>query len=85
MLDVADLSLAVPTVNSLSLVFTMLTGKLLGEEFGGKSGSDRFICVHYYLSQYHDVCLFFPFWMMNHSMAKVNKSMNQFDKISKVF
>ncbi|KAK3573556.1 hypothetical protein QTP86_027838, partial [Hemibagrus guttatus] len=35
--DVADLSLAVPMVNSLSLVFTMFTGKLLGEECGGKS------------------------------------------------
>lgn len=36
----ADLSLAVPTVNSLSLVFTMFTGRLLGEEFGGKSESE---------------------------------------------
>ncbi|KAI5611713.1 transmembrane protein 234 isoform 1 precursor, partial [Silurus asotus] len=36
-LATTDLSLAVPTVNSLSLVFTMFTGKLLGEEFGGKS------------------------------------------------
>ncbi|XP_017318842.1 transmembrane protein 234 [Ictalurus punctatus] len=36
-LAATDLSLAVPTVNSLSLVFTMVTGKLLGEEFGGKS------------------------------------------------
>ncbi|XP_062850980.1 transmembrane protein 234 [Trichomycterus rosablanca] len=32
-----ELSLAVPMVNSLSFVFTMFTGKLLGEEFGGKS------------------------------------------------
>lgn len=39
-LDVADLSVAVPMVNSLSLVFTMFTGKLLGEKLGGKSGSD---------------------------------------------
>ncbi|KAM9476662.1 transmembrane protein 234 [Clarias gariepinus] len=36
-LATTDLSLAVPTVNSLSLVFTMFTGRLLGEEFGGKS------------------------------------------------
>ncbi|XP_026794881.2 transmembrane protein 234 [Pangasianodon hypophthalmus] len=36
-LATTDLSLAVPTVNSLSLVFTMFSGKLLGEEFGGKS------------------------------------------------
>ncbi|GAA6086910.1 transmembrane protein 234 [Tachysurus ichikawai] len=36
-LATTDLSLAVPTVNSLSLVFTMFTGKLLGEECGGKS------------------------------------------------
>ncbi|XP_007247565.3 transmembrane protein 234 [Astyanax mexicanus] len=35
-LATADLSLAVPTVNSLSFLFTMLTGKLLGEDFGGK-------------------------------------------------
>ncbi|KAF5892724.1 antigen like protein, partial [Clarias magur] len=35
-LATTDLSLAVPTVNSLSLVFTMFTGRLLGEEFGGK-------------------------------------------------
>lgn len=32
-----DLSLAVPTVNSLTFLFTLLMGKLLGEEFGGKS------------------------------------------------
>ncbi|MCJ8731023.1 hypothetical protein PDJAM_G00191300 [Pangasius djambal] len=36
-LATTDLSLAVPTVNSLSLVFTMFAGKLLGEEFGGKN------------------------------------------------
>ncbi|KAG7334489.1 hypothetical protein KOW79_002896 [Hemibagrus wyckioides] len=36
-LATTDLSLAVPTVNSLSLVFTMFTGRLLGEECGGKS------------------------------------------------
>ncbi|XP_030627682.1 transmembrane protein 234 [Chanos chanos] len=31
-----DLSLAVPVVNSLTFLFTLLTGKLLGEDFGGK-------------------------------------------------
>uniref|UniRef100_A0A8C1APQ6 Transmembrane protein 234 n=1 Tax=Cyprinus carpio carpio TaxID=630221 RepID=A0A8C1APQ6_CYPCA len=31
-----DLSLAVPMVNSLTFLFTLLMGKLLGEEFGGK-------------------------------------------------
>ncbi|XP_051504448.1 transmembrane protein 234 [Myxocyprinus asiaticus] len=31
-----DLSLAVPVVNSLTFLFTLLMGKLLGEEFGGK-------------------------------------------------
>ncbi|KAL6488043.1 hypothetical protein MHYP_G00046690 [Metynnis hypsauchen] len=35
-LATTDLSLAVPTVNSLSFLFTLLTGKLLGEDFGGK-------------------------------------------------
>lgn len=31
-----DLSLAVPVVNSLTFLFTLLMGKVLGEEFGGK-------------------------------------------------
>jgi len=31
-----DLSLAVPMVNSLTFLFTLLMGKLLGEDFGGK-------------------------------------------------
>ncbi|XP_069827449.1 transmembrane protein 234 [Dendropsophus ebraccatus] len=31
-----DLSLAVPVCNSLALVFTMGTGKMLGEDIGGK-------------------------------------------------
>ncbi|XP_056412910.1 transmembrane protein 234 [Hyla sarda] len=31
-----DLSLAVPVCNSLALVFTMVTGKMLGEHIGGK-------------------------------------------------
>ncbi|KAL0969599.1 hypothetical protein UPYG_G00229620 [Umbra pygmaea] len=31
-----DLSLAVPVANSLTFLFTLLTGKLLGEELGGK-------------------------------------------------
>ncbi|CDQ65500.1 unnamed protein product [Oncorhynchus mykiss] len=35
-LAATDLSLAVPVANSLTFLFTMLTGKLLGEEFGGK-------------------------------------------------
>ncbi|XP_044142448.1 transmembrane protein 234 isoform X2 [Bufo gargarizans] len=32
----ADLSLVVPVCNSLALVFTVVTGKLLGEDIGGK-------------------------------------------------
>ncbi|XP_040280499.1 transmembrane protein 234 [Bufo bufo] len=32
----ADLSLVVPVCNSLALVFTAVTGKLLGEDIGGK-------------------------------------------------
>ncbi|KAG8451566.1 hypothetical protein GDO86_003677 [Hymenochirus boettgeri] len=31
-----ELSLAVPFCNSLALVFTLITGKIIGEEFGGK-------------------------------------------------
>ncbi|KAG9329352.1 hypothetical protein JZ751_003241 [Albula glossodonta] len=31
-----DLSLAVPVANSLTFLFTLLTGKLLGEDIGGK-------------------------------------------------
>ncbi|XP_041096639.1 transmembrane protein 234 [Polyodon spathula] len=31
-----DLSLAVPVSSSLTFLFTLLTGKLLGEEIGGK-------------------------------------------------
>lgn len=33
---VTDLSLAVPITNSITFVFTLLTGKLLGERVGGK-------------------------------------------------
>lgn len=35
-LSTTDLSIAVPVSNSLTFLFTLLTGKLLGEEFGGK-------------------------------------------------
>ncbi|XP_061552809.1 transmembrane protein 234 [Phycodurus eques] len=35
-LSTADLSLAVPVSNSLTFLWTVLTGKLLGEHFGGK-------------------------------------------------
>ncbi|KAM8796025.1 transmembrane protein 234 [Eudromia elegans] len=33
----ADLSLAVPLCNSLALIATLVTGKILGEDIGGKS------------------------------------------------
>lgn len=33
----SELSFAVPVANALSFLCTLLTGKLLGEEFGGKS------------------------------------------------
>lgn len=36
----SELSFAVPVANALSFLCTLLTGKLLGEEFGGKSKSD---------------------------------------------
>uniref|UniRef100_A0A8B9T2U2 Transmembrane protein 234 n=1 Tax=Anas platyrhynchos TaxID=8839 RepID=A0A8B9T2U2_ANAPL len=32
----ADLSLAVPLCNSLALIFTLVTGRMLGEDIGGK-------------------------------------------------
>ncbi|XP_048860743.1 transmembrane protein 234 isoform X1 [Brienomyrus brachyistius] len=35
-LATTDLSLAVPVTNSLTFLFTLLAGKLLGEEVGGK-------------------------------------------------
>ncbi|CAN9502059.1 unnamed protein product [Ophioblennius macclurei] len=35
-LSSTDLSLAVPVTNSLTFIWTLLTGRLLGEEFGGK-------------------------------------------------
>ncbi|XP_047248908.1 transmembrane protein 234 [Girardinichthys multiradiatus] len=35
-LSTTDLSLAVPVANSLTFLCTLLTGKLLGEEIGGK-------------------------------------------------
>uniref|UniRef100_A0A8U7NXL7 Uncharacterized protein n=1 Tax=Corvus moneduloides TaxID=1196302 RepID=A0A8U7NXL7_CORMO len=35
-LGVSDLSLAVPLCNSLALVVTLVTGKILGEDIGGK-------------------------------------------------
>ncbi|KAM8737544.1 transmembrane protein 234 isoform 1-T1 [Acanthopagrus schlegelii] len=35
-LSTTDLSLAVPVANSLTFLCTVLTGKALGEEFGGK-------------------------------------------------
>lgn len=33
----SDLSLAVPLCNSLALIFTLVTGRILGEDIGGKS------------------------------------------------
>ncbi|KAK7905067.1 hypothetical protein WMY93_017674 [Mugilogobius chulae] len=35
-LSTTELSLAVPVTNSLTFLCTLITGKLLGEEFGGK-------------------------------------------------
>lgn len=35
-LSTTELSFAVPVANSLTLLCTLLTGKFLGEEFGGK-------------------------------------------------
>ncbi|KFQ30273.1 Transmembrane protein 234, partial [Mesitornis unicolor] len=33
----ADLSLAVPLCNSLAVIVTLVTGRILGEDIGGKS------------------------------------------------
>ncbi|POI34598.1 hypothetical protein CIB84_001648 [Bambusicola thoracicus] len=33
----AELSLAVPLCNSLALIVTLVTGRILGEDIGGKS------------------------------------------------
>ncbi|KFP48571.1 Transmembrane protein 234, partial [Cathartes aura] len=33
----SDLSLAVPLCNSLALIVTLVTGRILGEDIGGKS------------------------------------------------
>ncbi|NWW86504.1 TM234 protein, partial [Rhynochetos jubatus] len=35
-LAAADLSLAVPLCNSLALIVTLVTGRILGEDVGGK-------------------------------------------------
>ncbi|KFP61384.1 Transmembrane protein 234 [Cariama cristata] len=35
-LSSADLSLAVPLCNSLALIVTLVTGRILGEDIGGK-------------------------------------------------
>jgi len=35
--SIAELSLAVPLCNSLALVVTLVTGRILGEDIGGKS------------------------------------------------
>ena len=44
-----DLSLAVPVTNALTFLFTVLTGKLLGEEFGGKRTFHTLKCFSSFL------------------------------------
>ncbi|XP_056326260.1 transmembrane protein 234 [Danio aesculapii] len=58
-----DLSLAVPVVNSLTFLFTLLMGKVLGEEFGGKGAIMGMllimcgvtVCVLSYVSETHGI------------------------------
>ncbi|XP_034432825.1 transmembrane protein 234 isoform X1 [Hippoglossus hippoglossus] len=46
-LSTAELSFVVPVANSLTFLCTLLTGKLLGEEFGGKRKSEMsLILIH---------------------------------------
>lgn len=42
--DHSDLTLAVPISNSLSIVFTLIVGKVLGEDIGGKRKSGHCKC-----------------------------------------
>ncbi|OXB66359.1 hypothetical protein ASZ78_011893 [Callipepla squamata] len=35
--SISELSLAVPLCNSLALIVTLMTGRILGEDIGGKS------------------------------------------------
>ena len=37
--DHSDLTLAVPISNSLAIIFTLIVGKVLGEDIGGKRKS----------------------------------------------
>uniref|UniRef100_A0A8C5LUK9 Transmembrane protein 234 n=1 Tax=Leptobrachium leishanense TaxID=445787 RepID=A0A8C5LUK9_9ANUR len=50
----AELSLAVPVCNSLALVFTTVTGKLLGEDIGGK-GKRPHVLLEYLI--YHIILI----------------------------
>uniref|UniRef100_A0A3B4A7X0 Uncharacterized protein n=1 Tax=Periophthalmus magnuspinnatus TaxID=409849 RepID=A0A3B4A7X0_9GOBI len=44
-LSTTELSLAVPVTNSLTFLCTLITGKLLGEEFGGKAVAGMFLTM----------------------------------------
>uniref|UniRef100_A0A3B4A9G2 Uncharacterized protein n=1 Tax=Periophthalmus magnuspinnatus TaxID=409849 RepID=A0A3B4A9G2_9GOBI len=48
-LSTTELSLAVPVTNSLTFLCTLITGKLLGEEFGGKCKRPNCQLLHLYL------------------------------------
>uniref|UniRef100_A0A8C0ELK1 Transmembrane protein 234 n=1 Tax=Bubo bubo TaxID=30461 RepID=A0A8C0ELK1_BUBBB len=51
----ADLSLAVPLCNSLALIVTLVTGSILGEDFGGKSK----LHLKHFLTLSHPLCSWF--------------------------
>lgn len=49
----SDLTLAVPISNSLAIVFTMIVGKVLGEDIGGKGKSGHCKCRKLLLGPCH--------------------------------
>lgn len=58
----SELSFAVPVANALSFLCTLLTGKLLGEEFGGKSKSYIWWYHWYYTWSTCPLSFFLFFW-----------------------
>uniref|UniRef100_A0A7N5JZ81 Transmembrane protein 234 n=1 Tax=Ailuropoda melanoleuca TaxID=9646 RepID=A0A7N5JZ81_AILME len=53
-----DLTLAVPISNSLAIVFTLIVGKVLGEDIGGKGKSGHCECWKPLLGLCHNVSPF---------------------------
>ncbi|XP_037683789.1 transmembrane protein 234 isoform X4 [Choloepus didactylus] len=55
-----DLTLAVPICNSLAIVFTLIVGKILGEDIGGKRKSGHCECGKQLLGPWHTQISYFP-------------------------